>query len=164
MGAGAENSVLRELVQDDEGRLGTRFVPELIPACGKTLPLRFEAPDGTSTTADSVRIELTGETKIVTIPEMDGDYRMQLEVVPEPIVRTLGIALHAGSLEEKDGCETRFPARTAARPILQDEQQWWRCWQRACDRGGRGTRQAVSRSTSWFATISLMQRLLSFDR
>lgn len=102
------NSVLRELVQDEDGRLGTRFVPELIPACGETLPLRFEAPEEMSTTDDSVRIESTGEPKIVTIPEMDGDYRMQLEVVPDPGVRAIGIALHAGSLEEKDGCELIF--------------------------------------------------------
>ena len=38
------NEVLRELVQDADGNLGTRFVPELIPATGEPLQVQESDP------------------------------------------------------------------------------------------------------------------------
>ena len=110
------NSVLRELVQDDEGRLGTRFVPELIPACTDVLPLRFEPTAETAKTDSSVRLEAKNETKVVSIPEIEGDYRLQLEIVPDSDVKTVGIGLRAGPAPAEEGCDLIFqPAQKRVR-------------------------------------------------
>jgi hypothetical protein len=103
------NSVLRELVQDDDGRLGTRFVPELIPECGKTLPISFEPESvGTTEANDAIRLEAKGAVQVVTIPKIANDYRLELDVVPERGTASFGIGLRAGSGQADDGCELIF--------------------------------------------------------
>ncbi|NCO38908.1 MAG: hypothetical protein GW911_02170 [Armatimonadetes bacterium] len=89
------NEVLRELVQDKDGWLGTRFVPEMIPACGEEIPV------------DSKTIHLApvaGERAEATIPHVPNDCRLELEVVPEPGVRSVGLTLRAGP-GDADGCD-----------------------------------------------------------
>ena len=92
------NEVLRELVQDADGNLGTRFVHEMIPATGAPLPLR-----------ESVRVPAAGERQVVELPAMPQDYRLQMEVVPEAGAAVFGVSLRA---DGADGCElTIEPAR-----------------------------------------------------
>ena len=99
------NSVLRELVQNEEGRLGTRFVPELIPSCGGAVPIRFEPATGATDADDGIRLEATGETKVVRIPGIVGDYRLQLEIVPDPGAGSFGIGLRSDSSQADGGCD-----------------------------------------------------------
>ena len=104
------NEVVRELVQDADGWLGTRFVPEMIPACGAALPVRFQTePEATNAnSANSLRLAApAGGRAEAAIPDLAGDYRVQLEVVPEPGVRTLGLVLRAGPTPEA-GCALTF--------------------------------------------------------
>ncbi len=103
------NSILRELVQDADGRLGTRFVPELIPPCGETLPVAFEpALTGTAEDRSTIRIESNGGMQSRTIPTSARDYRLQLDLVPEPGTTRFGIGLRAGSAGAEDGCDLVF--------------------------------------------------------
>lgn len=100
------NSILRELVQDDDGWLGTRFVPELIPKCGDALPISFEPTSaGTIDAINAIRIEAAGETRSVSIPGISGDYRLQLDIVPDPGASSFGIGLRADSSQADDGCD-----------------------------------------------------------
>ena len=95
------NSVLRELVQDKNGNLGTRFVPELIPACGDEVPLVL--PD------DRKSVTVTADD--VLIPDIDGDYRLQAEIVPSSQAVTFGIGLRADA-DGTNGCDLVFEPGT----------------------------------------------------
>jgi hypothetical protein len=88
------NEVLRELVQDADGNLGTRFVNEMIPATAAPLPLR-----------DSVRVPAAKERQVVELPGLPQDYRLQMEVAPEPGASAFGVSLRAGG---SDGCDLVF--------------------------------------------------------
>ncbi|MFA7006690.1 MAG: LamG-like jellyroll fold domain-containing protein, partial [Verrucomicrobiia bacterium] len=93
------NEVLRELVQDADGDLGTRFVNEMIPDTGAPLPLR-----------ESVRVAAAKERQIVELPGIPQDYRLQMEVAPEPGASAFGVSLRA---DGSDGCElTVEPSRS----------------------------------------------------
>lgn len=94
------NEVLREMTQDGEGNLGTRFVPEMIPACGEPLPVK-----------DPVRVETGAGRRSFDIPGIPRDYRLQIEIVPESGAMMFGVTLRAGGPD--DGCELVF--RPAAR-------------------------------------------------
>ncbi|MBM4153417.1 MAG: hypothetical protein FJ221_00085 [Lentisphaerae bacterium] len=87
------NSVLREVVQDAEGRLGTRFVPELIPACGEPLKLPAE-----------LRVEASGARADRELGGMPEDYRLEAEVVPGPGATACGLTVRAGG-GGGDGCD-----------------------------------------------------------
>jgi len=90
------NDVLRELVQDADGNLGSRFVKELIPATGE--PLKVQ---------ETVRVVANEKRGIFVLPKIPRDYRLQLEVVPEAGASTIGIALQADEAEGS-GCDLMF--------------------------------------------------------
>ena len=100
------NEVLRELVQDENGWLGLRFIPEMIPACGEDMPVTFTGSEGAfeQTSPDTLRLAASGAYRAeATIGNIRGDCRIQLEVVPGPGVRTIGLELRAGP-GQGDGC------------------------------------------------------------
>ena len=90
------NEVLRELVQDVDGNLGTRFVKELIPACGAPLKLQ------TSALAEAA------DKRGVVLPNIPHDYRLQMEIVPEAGAASFGIGLHAGAAPYDEACDLVF--------------------------------------------------------
>jgi hypothetical protein len=90
------NSVLRELVQDDRGRLGTRLVPELIPECGAPLPV-----EGTVRLAAE-----NGTRRFVELPGIPNDFRLEMEIVPEGETAQFGVELRVGG--EGEGCSLQF--------------------------------------------------------
>ena len=91
------NEVLRELVQDAEGNLGTRFVQELIPATGS--PLKVQ---------DWVRVEAPDNRRLVEMLSMPCDYRLQMEVVPESGGASFGIELCADGDSRESACDLLF--------------------------------------------------------
>ena len=102
------NSVLRELVHDKHGRLGTRFVPELIPAAADPLPITFQ-PKPPQTDGRTVRV-VAGQPGSITIPNVPGDYRLQMEIEagPEAQKSAFGIGLRACTANGDDGCDLVF--------------------------------------------------------
>lgn len=111
------NSILRELVQDKDGWLGTRFVPELIPASGDPLPITFE-PKTPDADGGAIRIDASSPSRSVAIPKVPGDYRIQMEITPDPkaVAASFGIGLRASATGGDDGCDLVFePSRGRAR-------------------------------------------------
>jgi hypothetical protein len=91
------NEVLRELVQDADGNLATRFVEELIPATGSpTISL------------DAIRVAATDQRSAVDLPNVLGNYRLQMDVVPETGIALFGLALCADSRSADSACELLF--------------------------------------------------------
>lgn len=91
------NDVLRELVQDADGNLGTRFVPEMIPACGEPLPINT-----------TVRLEAGPQRQLVELPNIPGDYRLQMEIVPAAGATVFGIGIRPSGEGREDGCDLSF--------------------------------------------------------
>lgn len=94
------NLLLRELVQTDDGWLGTRFVPEMTPACGEPIAPSFANLAHAAVDNASIRLE-AGSAEITGLP---ADYRLRLEIVASEDAGDLGVALHAGE-EPGSGCE-----------------------------------------------------------
>lgn len=91
------NDVLRELTQDEGGNLGTRFVPEMIPACGDPLSAK-----------DPVRVDAGDKRRAVELPNIPQDYRLQVEIEPGPGATCFGVALRAGKGGDDGACDLVF--------------------------------------------------------
>ena len=103
------NEVLRELVQNEEGWLGTRFAPEMIPPTGQALPISFASAGPQARVQDStVRIEAAGEVQAVDIPNVPSNYRLQLEIIPQQGATSFGIGLRTVAGEEDQSCDLVF--------------------------------------------------------
>ncbi|MHB8970564.1 MAG: LamG domain-containing protein [Pirellulaceae bacterium] len=86
------NLVLRELVQHDDGTLGTRFVPEMIPATGQPLPQ--------GTTDNSTRLEATQGRQQILLDNIPNDARLTLTLAPQG--SRLAIWVEGGTLLVRD--------------------------------------------------------------
>jgi hypothetical protein len=84
------------LVQDDQGRLGTWFVPELIRERGAAVPV-----EGTGRLAAE-----NGTRRFVELPGIPNDFRLEMEIVPEGETAQFGIELRLGG--EGEGCSLQF--------------------------------------------------------
>jgi hypothetical protein len=90
-------AVFRELVQHPDGALGTRFVPELLPATGAPLPLTLEAlTEGCA--GDARRVAL-GRWETQEVGALDGlprRCRIQCRVLPAGGTARFGVGLRGG--------------------------------------------------------------------
>jgi beta-fructofuranosidase len=62
----AGNVVFRELIQQTDGTLGVRFVPEMMPPTGESLPLGFSG--GNATEADNVALPADARAVVRHVP------------------------------------------------------------------------------------------------
>jgi hypothetical protein len=112
-GAGyAGEAVFRELVQHEDGVLGTKWPAEMIPSTGTPLKLTFEAL-GKDVTRNGEAIRVTspagfGAGALNNVPQ---DVRITLRVNPAAGVSAFGVCVR-GEGAYGGGCELRFePAR-----------------------------------------------------
>ena len=89
------NLVLRELVQHDDGTLGTRFVPEMIPPSGKPVTHR------------NSRLEAKQGRQQILLDGVPNDARITLTLAPQGPVKSLGLRLRTTD-GERDGTEFRL--------------------------------------------------------
>ena len=106
-------AVFRELVQNADGTLGSKFVPEMIPATGPATALEFKAlSDGVSGDASQVRIrsiEGIGQAMLSGLP---ANGRVQLRI--DARAASFGIRLRAKD-DQGEAHEVRFaPAERKA--------------------------------------------------
>jgi len=107
------NLVFRELIQNGDGTLGTKFPPEMIPLTGAPLKLAFESiSDGASGNDKKVQIKATDGFETGMFTDMPKDFRITLKI--DPKVNSLGdndsyfgVCIKASGDYEK-GCELRF--------------------------------------------------------
>jgi len=111
----AGHVVFREMVQHDDGALGTRFPPEMAPLGGESLRPRCEAlTPGVENDSDQVRISAWEGLGIAALADIPRDMRLTCRVVPEPGSSCFGLCLR-GAGDYRDGHELRFePARGKA--------------------------------------------------
>lgn len=99
-------AVFRELVQSSDGRLGSKFVPEMIPATVAPVALNFESlSDGVSGDGRQVRIVSgagAAQARLVGLP-LNGRVRLRIDA------KAAGIGLRLRSTKADEPChELRF--------------------------------------------------------
>ena len=114
-------TVFRELVQHADGTLGTRFVPELVPATGAPLSLTLHALTA-GCTGDARRVVLRGwETQEVgALDALPRRCRLQLRVLPEAGTTRFGLGLRGGG-RFATGYELAFTPATGTVSLAQEQ-------------------------------------------
>lgn len=104
----AGEAVFRELVQHEDGTLGTKFPPEMIPESGETLNLPFVAlTEGASGDGSTIRVSVPDGFGVGTLERVPVNARITLQVKPAPDAQYFGICFRGEGRYEK-GCELRF--------------------------------------------------------
>jgi hypothetical protein len=112
-GAGyAGEAVFRELVQHEDGTLGTKWPAEMIPHSGPPLKLTFEALDkGAVSSDEGIRVSGPAIFSAGALEGVPQDVRITMRVKPTAGVRAFGVCVRGKGAYE-GGCELRFePAR-----------------------------------------------------
>jgi beta-fructofuranosidase len=102
------NIVIRELVQDEDGTLGTKFAPELIPACSSPLELPLKLNNSFIVGIMGI-IEVNGANGIGSVHYEKVPYncRITLEIEPLGNIEDYGLYLRSGDKAE-DGFKLNF--------------------------------------------------------
>ena len=100
--------VLREVVQNPDGSLGTTFVPELVPACGEPIALTPRQLSGdVLCSAGRCLIRAASGSASATTEGLPENYRLRMEVIPQPGAQAFGVVVGDAS-PGGDGHELRF--------------------------------------------------------
>ena len=86
--------MFRELVQHEDGTLGTKFPPEMIPASGETINID-----------DSIRVDASDGFEFRTLENISANVRVTLRV--KGSAQYFGLCFR-GQGEYENGCELRF--------------------------------------------------------
>lgn len=100
--------VFRELVQHDDGSLGSKFPPEMIPESGEPLSLKFQSlTAGATGDGRTICANAPNSFESAMLMEVPQNVRITLQIMPEPGSSYFGLCMRgAGSYEA--GCELRF--------------------------------------------------------
>lgn len=111
--------VFRELVQHQDGTLGTHFPAELIPACGPALPLVETAlTAGCRMAAGQVQLDGPTSQEVGALAALPRHCRIQCRVTPAPGTARFGLGLR-GSGRFAQSYELAFDPHCAAVTIAQ---------------------------------------------
>jgi len=100
--------VFREIVQFEDGTLGTKFVEELIPPSGKILNLKFEAlTESVSGDSSNIQINAVDSLGVAALLEVPQNTYIKLRVIPDAGSSYFGVCLR-GFGNYRDGNEIRF--------------------------------------------------------
>ena len=102
------NIVVRELVQDDNGNLGLKFVPEMVPASGPALSLQIDEKKGdVSGDFKQLRLRAGNSLSYVAVDNVPYDVRIRLRVDPSEDIEAFGVCLR-GAGDYGEGNELSF--------------------------------------------------------
>jgi hypothetical protein len=98
----AGNAVFREIIQHEDGTLGTKWPAEMIPASGAPVKLSFEAmTPGVSAKGDDVRIEAPASFGAAVASGVPLNVRVQGRIEPQPGASCFGLCVRgAGRYEQ----------------------------------------------------------------
>jgi len=92
----AGNAIFRELIQDPDGTLWTRFVPEMMPATGAPIAVKVLALDGTPLSSDStIELEAGDGMRLARVPDVPADATLRLHLHPQAGTGEFGLLLRA---------------------------------------------------------------------
>ncbi|MGC4035197.1 MAG: family 43 glycosylhydrolase [Chitinophagaceae bacterium] len=95
------NALLRELTQENDGTLDSKFVPELIPATGNEVPLNPVMDDKTKIIGhNSYEINSPNGLAAIQVKDMPADCRITMTIEPEGILRDYGVTVRSTKTED----------------------------------------------------------------
>ena len=104
----AAELVFREMVQHEDGTLGSKWPVEMIPNSGGALKLPFEVSKGdASAEGNAIRVSAPDGFSVGTLADVPQNVRITLRVKPQPGAKQFGLCFHGAGNYEK-GCELRF--------------------------------------------------------
>ena len=96
------NALFREIFQNDDGSLGTRFPKEMVPASGKRLDLPVTPlTNAASGNADTLCIKAFEGLEVAMVEDVPRNVRITLNVSPEQKTADFGLWLRASGKLEK---------------------------------------------------------------
>lgn len=102
------NLVLRDMVQSEDGTLGTKFIPEMIPATGKTISLDpVPSVNSASWDGSSVLLQSSLSKELFLLDGVPNDARIKVKLVPKGTVESFGLQLRTTD-GFSDGVEFRL--------------------------------------------------------
>jgi beta-fructofuranosidase len=106
------NLIFRDLVQNEDGSLGTTFPPVMIPASGDPINPAFE-PLSSGVTGDGTAINISAKETVEAgmLNTTDADVRITLTISPGASATAFGLGLRAKSPKERGG-ELRFEPKS----------------------------------------------------
>ncbi|WP_052881539.1 LamG-like jellyroll fold domain-containing protein [Kiritimatiella glycovorans] len=103
--------VFRELLQEEDGTLGARFVPEMIPRTGEELPLVTASDSAGAIAGDTVTANGANGFHAIPLTGIPRDVRITFQAVPDENTTGFGVGLRS-SPDNSRGLELRVePAR-----------------------------------------------------
>lgn len=107
-GGYAGNVVFREMVQQPDGTLTTRFAPELMPRTGTPARLQATGPHSEAAlTGSGTTIRSAGSRSAMEFDGLPRHFHLKVRVQTQPGTSSFGIGLH-DSLSSEAGSELRF--------------------------------------------------------
>ncbi|MDR3269411.1 MAG: family 43 glycosylhydrolase [Tannerella sp.] len=95
------NILFRELTQQKDGTLESRFLPEVLPAMKSipTPPVQIASSETASAGNGEIRMTASGSVGVASISGLPENYRITMDIIPEGNYDELGLFLRA---EDKD--------------------------------------------------------------
>jgi hypothetical protein len=89
--------VFRELLQEEDGTLGSRFVPEMIPRTGDDLPLSTTPDAAPAIAGDTVTAKGANAFFAIPLTGIPRDVRISFQAVPDEQATRFGVGLRSTS-------------------------------------------------------------------
>jgi len=102
------NEIFRELIQNPDGSLGTKWVPEMIPATGEPLPVKLSAASpGVTVDGNAVAIDSSRDRAFANLADVPTNCRLSFKITPKPGVKEYGLQLRTDS-KGSESCNLEF--------------------------------------------------------
>jgi hypothetical protein len=100
--------LVREVIQNSDGTLATKWIEEMIPASGKLLDLPFRESIGTSfKEGKTIQISALNSFSVGLLEKVPQNVRITLSVIPTAGVKHFGLCFR-GKGNYDSGCELQF--------------------------------------------------------
>jgi hypothetical protein len=100
--------LVRELVQEPDGMLGSKWIKEMIPASGSPMKLPFEATIGKASVQEGmIDVSSSDDFAVGTLKGVPQNVRITLRVKPKAGTKHFGLCFR-GAGDYTSGCELQF--------------------------------------------------------
>jgi beta-fructofuranosidase len=151
------NLAIRELTQNSDGTLGTKWVDEMIPKSGSSIPLKFSPnPEANVVgTSDSVRMTSANKFTYYSLESIPMSVRVTMKITPEPGTESFGLCFR-GTGNYQDGLELcLYPSQKRAQ------------FGRPLDRGPANEIESVGDKTrnkmGWWTFEDMLKKTFTLD-